>query len=250
MLKNKKILITGANGGIGSELCKLLNKEGAILTKVVSTKKDDCFVCDFSKLEGLKNLEKLLESEKFDIVINLAGINNFIEFNKQSDEEIINTININLTTAMLIAKASLNGFMLQQNRGHIINVGSVLGYIPMPFYATYCASKAGLKAFSEALYRELGDTNIKISYIAPRAVNTNINSDKAMQFMKQTNANIDEPEYVANEILKVIKKPAARTIIGGSESIFSKINILIPGLVDNDMFKKLDLAKKILNKER
>lgn len=249
MLKNKKVLITGSNGGIGTQLCRLLENEGALLTKVVSNKNSNGFVCDLSNVNDLKKLETFLQTETFDIVINLAGVNSFVEFNKQTNEEVVNTININLTAAMLISKAALNGFMLKQNKGHIVNVGSVLGLIPMPFYATYSASKAGLKAFSEALYRELGNTNIKVSYIAPRAVETKINSDAAVQFMQQTKTNIDTIDTVAQEILNVIKKPKPRTIIGKPESIFAKINAVMPTLVDNDMFKKLKIAKGILQKE-
>lgn len=259
--KDKKIIITGATGGIGKYVAKLLAKEGAKLILVAFDEKNlltlckeikdlggtsDFIVADFSHEKGLMDATAIIsELNEVDILINLAGVLNFTSLGLNDFKDINRTIHINLLTPMMLAKAVLPE-MVKQNKGQIINIGSIFGSIAFPYYASYSASKAALRGFSESLRRELRDTNIKITYIAPRTVRTRMNNDLASEFAKQTKAHIDDPENVARKILEVTRKGKPYAYFGFAESIFVRLNYLFPRLVDFGLRKHSSIAKEIL----
>ena len=78
---------------------------------------------------------------------------------------------VNLVAPAALCCACLP-FMKRRNSGQIVNIGSIFGSIPLAHFAAYSSAKSGLRAFSEALRRELADTKIAVTYIAPRAVRT------------------------------------------------------------------------------
>ncbi|WP_350609614.1 SDR family NAD(P)-dependent oxidoreductase, partial [Pseudoalteromonas sp. 41-MNA-CIBAN-0057] len=84
-----------------------------------------------------------------------------------------NLLSTNLAVPMKLCQLFLE--QLQANTGTIVNVGSSFGSIGYPYQTLYCASKFGLRGFSEALSRELSDTGVRVTYLAPRATDTDIN---------------------------------------------------------------------------
>ncbi len=141
--KDKKIIISGALGGIGLEVCKILNEIGAKLILISSNEKKlqefcaqfknaNYIVADFSTQEGIKDAAAIIsEIDNIDYLINLAGISYFGSFGLQKFDEIVKLYNINLLAPIALSQAVLPD-MIKNNSGHIVNVGSIFGSIAFP----------------------------------------------------------------------------------------------------------------------
>ena len=123
--------------------------------------------------------------------------------------------------------------MLEQNKGQIVNIGSMFGSIGFAYFTAYSTSKFGVRGFSQALRRELADTPITVTDLSPRAVKTPINTGPIMQMGDATKMNMDEPDAVARKIFKAIEADRKEAYFGYPESIFARLNGVLPGIVDN-----------------
>ncbi len=262
---NKKIIITGATGGIGEPLAKILISEGAeiflissrsenlekIKNSIESTNnKCHVFKADLSNEEGILSAAQFIsEIDNPDILINLAGISYFGSLGQQKFSEIKSLYNVNLLAPTILSQAVLPK-MIARNCGQIVNVGSIFGSISFPFFATYSASKSGLRGFSEALRRELSTTEVKVSYIAPRAVKTKINHGSVEEMLEKSKTAIDDPNLVAQKIAQAIKSQKKNSYFGFPESLFVRVNYLLPNLVDCALKPQAKLASEILLKNK
>jgi len=264
-LKNKCILLTGATGGIGKHLALQLARKGAnlILVGRDSTKLDSLaqqihnkggnaktLVADFEVPGSVPQLVQQATQQfgNIDILINNAGILDFIQFEDQSPERIAQVINTNVTAPILLAHALLPHFKTN-NQGHLVMIGSILGSLGFPHYATYCASKFAVHGFSQALRRELVDTNIAVTYIAPRGVNTPMNDAATLAMLAKTGGNIDEPEKVATIIVKAIEHQKQEVFIGQPESFFAWLNGFMPRVVNLGLKKQAKAARAFVVKK-
>ena len=172
-LSGKRIILTGAAGGIGYRLALLLAGKGAQLALVGRNAPRVTEICKEINKQGGKAAAVALDLTSegaadqviaaamqamggLDIVINNAGIMDFTLYERQSPERIAQVINVNVTAPILLIRAALP-HLLAQNSGRIVNIGSAFGSIGFAHFATYCASKFAMRGFSEALRRELVD---------------------------------------------------------------------------------------------
>lgn len=259
-LKNKRILLTGATGGIGRHLALMLARKGANLalvgrdvnkleelTKEIISKggNAETIVADF-EVAGTPQQVASQATEKLggiDILINNAAILDFIQFEDQSPERIEQMIYVNVTAPIQLARALLPQFKAS-NQGHFVMIGSILGSLGFPHYATYCASKFAVHGFSQALRRELVDTNIGVTYIAPRGINTSMNDAATLAMLAKTGGNLDEPEKVAAIVVKALENEKQEVFIGQPESFFAWLNGVMPKAVNLGLKKQAKLAKE------
>ena len=136
--------------------------------------------------------------------------------------------------------------MRRRNAGHIVNVGSIFGSIGFAHFATYSSAKAGVKSFSEALRRELVDTAIHVTYIAPRAVKTALNDKKILQLAALTHMSMDAPEWVAQQMMHAILAKRKEVYLGFPESLFVRMNAVLPRMVDKALAKNDRLARALV----
>lgn len=262
-LTNKRILLTGATGGVGYLLAKKLAEKGAVLALVgrdvskLNALQSDIernggkaitMVADLS-LDG--SAHRLVETARqqlgsIDILINNAGVLDFIALEQQSETRITEMIQTNVTSLIQLTKAVLPSFQ-QQNQGHFLFVGSIFGSLGFPHYATYCASKFAVHGFSQALRRELVDSNIGVTYIAPRAIETAMNNQETVAMLNKAGQTMDSPETVANIILNALQKEKEEVFIGQPQSFFAWLNGVAPKLVNLGLKKQTALAKPYLN---
>ncbi len=214
-LKNKKILITGATGGIGNCLVDKFNSLGAII--VASGTNEE-------KLQNLKNKYPDVHTEKFkldehdkieefidkidnktkgiDILINNAGITLDNLSIRLTEENWKKVLDINLTSTFLMCKYVIKK-MLKKKYGKIINITSIVGHTGNLGQANYAASKAGIVAFSKSLAIEYAKKNINVNCVSPGFIKTemtdNINEDfKKILLSKIPSGNLGTGEDVSN----------------------------------------------------
>jgi short-subunit dehydrogenase len=249
-IAGKKVAITGGSGGMGSLLAKrfiALKAHPIIIDRVDEINFAATYIKgDLSTFDGVLNIVDELKKHKPDILINLAGIQYFGNFEEQSPENIAVTYFVNLVAPVLLTQGVLPE-MKKNRSGQIVNIGSIFASINFAHFVTYSSSKAGIKGFSEGLRRELKDSGIDVTYIAPRTVKTPLNNHKATSFAKQTKANIDSPEYAVERILKAIIERKKDVYIGFAECLFVRINSLLPRIVDGALAKNNKIANAIIN---
>ena len=176
-LTNKKILITGATGGIGSETAKLLAGSGAVLfltgrksdqlkalAETLKIPAERLFITDLTDEYAVNTMaESILEhAGNLDILINAAGLGIIKPIEQLSLQEFTRTLNANLVGAFLLVKAFLPA-MKEAKKGLIINIPGVLGKVPMSGAAAYSASKYGLVGMMQSIREELKRTEIRIT---------------------------------------------------------------------------------------
>ena len=256
LAKGKTILVTGATGGIGSLLCKELAGRGArlVLNCIFQDRLEalraelgehhHIIQADVATGEGRAGIEQACrEAGGIDGLVNLAGILDFNMFINQQEVLIEKMLQINTVATILLTRRLLPG-LLERPRARIMNVGSIFGSIGHPGFTVYCASKAAVKIFSEALARELADTQVSVAYIAPRATRTTLNSDKVMALNTELGNKTDAPEYVAVSIANLFERSGNLQFLGWPEKFFVHINALLPSVVRSALVRNLPIIKK------
>jgi short-subunit dehydrogenase len=253
-IEGARIILTGAAGGIGSGVARQLADRGARLVLLgrnaetlaelsayINSAGGDshCLTVDLLDAEGRNAAidQAMAELGGVDVLINNAGLLSFRPFAVEAPEVLERIVQLNMVTPMALTHRVLPA-MLQQGNGHIVNVGSTFGSIAFAWFTAYSASKFGLRGFSEALRRELVDTGVKVTYIAPRAVKTKLNTDAVYRMAEEVKMNMDEPEWVAERIVTGIEKERKDVYLGFPESLFVRINALLPRLVDGALRKQ------------
>ena len=195
-LKDKKVLITGATGGIGNSLVKTFNNLGSTivatgtneeklsnLLKEFPNLKTKKFVLDnHEKIEEFVNdVEK--EMNGIDVLINNAGITLDNLSIRLTEENWKKVLDINLTASFLMCKFVIKK-MLKKKYGKIINITSIVGHTGNLGQANYAASKAGIVAFSKSLAIEYAKKNININCVSPGFIKTDM-TDKIDENFKK-----------------------------------------------------------------
>lgn len=178
-LSGKTALVTGASGGIGSEIAKALNAQGARVAisgtrveklEALAAELNDPIIitANLSDRESVENLAKEAEEKlgQVDILVNNAGITKDGLFMRMKDEDWNDVINVNLTSAFVLSRAVIKG-MFKRRGGRIINISSVVGASGNPGQANYCASKGGLVAMTKSIAIEAATRGITANCIAP-----------------------------------------------------------------------------------
>jgi short-subunit dehydrogenase len=247
-LKDTGVILTGAGGGIGSALAQRFAAQGAKLALVgrsESALRQTAERFHGTAYEPLLLAVDLLDNQArvsaieqavrqldgVDILINNAGLLSFRPFAEEDPETINQIVQLNTLVPMQLTRQVMTS-MLDQGRGQIVNVGSTFGSIAFAWFTTYSTSKFGLRGFSEALRRELDGTGVGVTYIAPRGVKTKLNTSAIYRMAESVKMTMDEPGWVADRIVEAVVKNRKEVYLGFPESVFARINALLPRLID------------------
>ena len=217
-LKDKKIIVTGASGGIGNSIVEKLYESGAkILASGTKTEKLEKLKNKFNNIKVLKfdisqneKIEEFIDNaskelEGLDCLINNAGVTQDNLAIRMTIEEWKKVIDINLTSTFLMSKFAIKK-MLKNKKGKIINISSVVGHTGNLGQANYTASKSAIVAMSKSLAIEYAKKNININCISPGFIKTAM-TDKIDEKFKETiiakipSARLGEPEDIANAVM-------------------------------------------------
>lgn len=262
-LHNKVAVLTGATGGLGRAIAKVLSAEGMTLILVgrheqkLATLNEllggqhHCVAVDLNGSEGRQYLADFCcQFEKgIHLIINNAGYSIFKPLTEMCFEEVQKVLNINLLIPIELSRLLLPSLTsLQQTQ--IINIGSAFGRLGFPGFSVYSASKFGLRGFSEALRRELAGGAVKVRYFAPRTIETDMNDANVKSMNKALGNHSDAPEVVAKDLLKFIKNSqSAERFLGGPERFFGGLNSLCSSLVDRGLKAKQPIINRFLSGE-
>ncbi|MDE8653918.1 SDR family NAD(P)-dependent oxidoreductase [Novosphingobium album (ex Liu et al. 2023)] len=244
-LEGRTIAITGAAGGIGAPVARMLRERGA---RIIGIDRAECGQCDASIVTDLSDdaslaaLARRLADDTPDILVNIAGIMRFGLHESQPVEALALCYHINLTVPAVLAQA-VAGPMRRRGSGQIVNIGSVLGAIPYPWFAAYSSSKAGLAALSQGLRREFLGTGVTVTHINPRAARTPFNNAQVNRFLDITGMKADEPEWVARRIVEAIVARRETVNIGAMERLYAALNAVSPRLIDNGLASQIRRAR-------
>lgn len=255
-IPHSNVLLTGAGGGIGGAIARQLATRGASLILVdrdgergeqlatelrASGANAQVLSGDLAETAVPARLvaEAIGRTGNIDILINCAGVQNFGFFADEAAADTATLFNVNTVAPINLINAVLP-HMLAKKRGQIVNLGSIFGSIGFPCFATYSASKFALRGFSEALRRELANTGVGVTYIAPRFTKTTFNRNVVTRMADALKMNQDEPESVAASIINAIEHDRLDRYLGWPEKLFVRINSIFPRLVDSSLMKQVN----------
>ena len=228
--KNKKILITGATGGIGKALVKkFVSLEGSVLATGTKTEKLEALKKEFSNINILKfdisdhsKIEEFVENVSsqlsgLDVLVNNAGINVDNLSLRMKDEEWKKVIEVNLGSTFFFCKYAIKK-MLKNKYGRIVNITSVVGHTGNIGQANYAASKAGINGMSKSLAIEYAKKNITINCVSPGFIQSKmtdniVESIKAVLTSRIPMAKLGTGEDVSNTVA-FLSSDAASYITG------------------------------------
>jgi short-subunit dehydrogenase len=255
-ISGRTVLLTGASGGIGRAMAQRLADAGARLLlgardaeRLASLAAGLApgaltVAADIATASGRLALVEAARAAAVDVVIHNAGIQEFGLFDEQDPEALQRQLELNLSAPMLLTRELLP-LLQQRNEAALVFVGSTFGSIGYPGFATYCASKFGLRGFAETLRRELSDSGVHVHYLAPRATRTELNAPLVVALNAALGTAMDEPSVVAGELLALLARArGSERFVGWPEKLFVRINGVLPRLVDAALAGKLSTVRR------
>ncbi|MCQ6959306.1 SDR family NAD(P)-dependent oxidoreductase [Mucilaginibacter aquariorum] len=253
------ILLTGASSGIGYEMANQLAAKSLNLILVARTETKlqqmqteltnkygilvRYFVADLFDVNAAKDLYKNIQQENLLVthLVNNAGVGNYGNFIETSLEEELSMIELNISSLVVLTKLFAKD-MVSRKSGRIMNIGSLLSFLPFPYFAVYSSTKAFVKAFSETLAAELDGTGVILTSLYPGTVDTGFTTEK----MQSTNLHKTKPMHpkvVAAQGVKHLLHGKGKKVVGFQNWLNSKLSSFVPDLIMMKIKKNLASIK-------
>jgi len=240
----KATLITGASSGIGEAFAWRLADKGHNLVLVARSEEklhelcDDLMLkhkisahyiaADLLKDDAVARVHDETQKHGFEIdwLINNAGFGSMGDFAKLDGGNELNIIRLNVVALVSLTHRYLAG-MRERKSGTIINVSSTTGFQPLPFFATYAATKAFVTSFTEAIAEENRPFGIKILALCPGTTKTNFfaasNIDDPVQIK-----GLQTPEQVVETALKAVRNGKSKVVSGWTNYLGALAGTYVP----------------------
>lgn len=252
----KYTLITGASSGIGLEMAKMLagQKHNLILTArseavMKQTAKQlarehgieaHTFKADLSTAEGAEQLYREVTAAGLRVshLVNNAGAGNYGNFIDLPLEDDLKMITLNTASLVVLSKLFGREMALRQE-GRILNVASLLSFLPFPYYSVYSATKAFVLAFSETVAAELEGSGVVVTTLCPGPVDTGFTTaGMANTNAYKSNKPVD-PKIVAREGVKLLLNGKGKKIVGFQTWFVSNLPRVTPDVIMMKIKKQL-----------
>jgi len=232
-LTGKCALVTGASGGIGAAIARALHGAGASVglsgTRVEPLEgladelgeRAHVLACNLGDTDAVEALPKqaIAAMGSLDILVNNAGITRDQLFMRMSDDDWQDVLNVNLTSAMRLCRASVRP-MMKARWGRIVNIGSVVGTTGNPGQVNYATAKAGLVGMTKSIAHEVASRGITANMVAPGFIATpmtdKLNDDQKAAINGQIpTGRMGTPEEIAAAVL-YLASPEAGYVTGAT----------------------------------
>lgn len=248
----KVVAVTGGGNGIGRQLVLELLARGSRVAAIdiseaalaetaelasagdrLSAHATD--ITDRTAVEALPGQIVALHGQ-VDGLINCAGIiQPFVKLNELGYEAIERVMNVNFWGVTFMTKTFLP-VLLERPAGHIVNVSSMGGFVPVPGQTIYGASKAAVKLLTEGLHSELTDTNVSVTVAFPGATATDISRHSGLDAPAASDAQSEgaskfkmmQPSESARIIVDAMERDAYRVMVGGDAKLMDRLSRLMP----------------------
>ena len=203
-MKDKVILVTGANRGIGLNIIQRLNNDGYtvigtsrtddganIISQEINSNGGKGLKMDVTNQESINSAIKNIQDEYGVLygLVNNAGITNDNLLMRMTEEQWLSVIETNLTSIYRVTKSIVKD-MMKAREGRIVNIGSIVGMMGNAGQSNYSASKSGLLGFTKSLARELSPRNINVNLISPGFIDTDMTKALSSEQIDNLSKNI------------------------------------------------------------
>ncbi|HET8605500.1 MAG TPA: SDR family NAD(P)-dependent oxidoreductase [Gaiellaceae bacterium] len=225
-------LVTGASSGIGRATAQRLVAEGAEVLALgrnpnaLEATGGRPIVCDLTDDDAVAAAVET--AGPVDVLVNNAGIGWAGPFAELDAATLDRLVRINLVAPVLLTSAFLPG-MLERGRGHVVNVGSIVGLVGAKDEAGYASTKGGLVAFTESLRQELSDTQVKVSLVTPGAIATAFFERRGTPYLRRFPRTVP-PVRVADAILDAIRHDRDEVYVPRWLAFPPRFHSMLPGL--------------------
>ena len=247
-VSGKVFVVTGAGGGIGSQLVYALLARGASVAAVDLSQKSldgltneyggklSTHALDITDRDAVFGLPDEVTNAhgQVDGLINCAGIiQPFVKVSELEFDAIERVMNVNFYGTLYMTKAFLPR-LLARPEAYLVNVSSMGGFLPVPGQAVYGASKAAVKLLTEALYAELQGTSVHVSVVFPGATATDISKNSGVSMPGQAETAAKQsipmlaPDKVAEIIVKGMERGKPQIFTGSDSKLMNKLYRLNP----------------------
>lgn len=238
------ILLTGASAGIGYEMAYQLAEKKINLILVARTESKlqqmqndlmsnygilvEYFAADLSDVNTAEILYKKVKNENLLVthLVNNAGVGNYGNFTETPLGEELSMIQLNISSLVVLSKLFAQE-MVSRRSGRIMNISSVVAFLPMPYFSVYSATKAFVKEFSETLAAELEGTGVIVSSLYPGTVDTAFTTPE----MQTTNLHKTKPmqaKEVATQGVKHLLEGHGKKVVGFQNWFNTKLPNFVP----------------------
>jgi len=245
------IVITGASSGIGYEMANQLAEQKKNLILVARTENKlqqmqaelmerhgiavQYYATDLSDVNAAIAFHQVVNYQNYLVthLVNNAGVGNYGNFTETSLEEELNMIQLNISSLVALSKLFAQD-MVKRKSGRIMNIASVVAFLPMPYFSVYSATKAFVKAFSETLAAELEGSGVDILSLYPGTVDTGFTTPE----MQTTNLHKTKPmdaKKVAVQGVEHLLHGKGKNVVGFQ----NWFNTKLPNFVPDSMMMKI-----------
>ena len=250
------ILITGASSGIGYHMAVQLAelKEDLILVARSEDKLKklaseltatygisvEYIVKDLSVVENAVALYREVQDRNLFVtgLVNNAGVGTYGEFTKTSLEEELKMIDLNISSLVALNKLFVKD-MAARKSGRIMNISSLMAFLPFPYYSVYSATKTFVLAFTETLASELEGTGVVVTALCPGPIDTGFYNEEMLQANMMKSNKPVKPEVVAKEGVKLLLYGKGKKIVGFMNWFLSNIPRVTPDFLMMKIKKNL-----------
>lgn len=259
-IAGKVFLVTGAGSGMGREMThQIIAKGGKVaaldihLPQLLETQQIcsggaanflalEVDITDRAKVQTLPE-QVIKHFGQIDGIINNAGIiQPFVKVKDLSFDQVERVMNVNFYGCVNVTKAFLP-HLLERPEAHIVNISSMGGFLPVPGQSIYGAAKAAVKLFTEGLYAELKETDVRVSVVFPGAIATNITVNSGLEMPKASSGSSAMSALPANEAARIIlhgmETNQYRILVGSDSKFLDFLCRLAPEYATNFIAKKM-----------
>ena len=256
-------IVTGATAGIGLATAELLKRQGYTVYGTSRRPESDSrngiamLACDVTRDESVASAiaEVIQRSGRIDVLVNNAGFGLIAGAEESSIDQAKAIFEVNFFGAMRMMNHVLP-LMRRQRSGRVINISSVLGFIPAPYYALYGATKHAIDGYSQTLDHEVRGFGIRVISVEPAITRTSFDKNlvapdrplaiydsvrhSVIETSKQQMEKGDEPEVVAEVVLKAVQaaKPRLRYPAGPAARQLALMRRIVPEGMFNSVLRK------------